>query len=272
MVNRFKSNFPREGFAWKYTTLEEFKTLAARHIRQFVRDQVQAIWSKEAQLVRDMLESRSSEPSTIAILGRVSSRDRDHDKPILDSAVCRRMLHAIGKELAIAGCRIMVYDSAEEYAAHDVVSGYMASGAAKPRSIRVRKPLSLQQGPFPGQQSASSSHLFLEEPTPNAEWEIAFVPSIQESDGVLVVGNGQFTLFGGLQAVGAHQPILALAGYGGIAAQVWSVLNGQRYRFANDHEVSVMAAQGNDDAWAAECVRILVNQRERRNALQIWRA
>jgi hypothetical protein len=272
MVNRFKSNFPREGFAWKYTELDDFKTLVARHLRQYVREQIQAIWSKEALFVRDMLEARRSEPSTIAILGRVSSRDPRHDKPILNSPGCRRMLHAMGKELAASGCRIMVYDSAPEYAANDVVSGYVQSGVAKPRSIRIRRPLSLQQKPFPGQQDDTSSQFFLDEPTPKEEWEVAFVPSLQESDGVLVVGNGHFTLLGGLQAVGANLPVLALAGYGGIATHVWEVFNGRRYRFANDKELSVMAGQGNDDAWAMECVRILLNQRDRRNALQIWRA
>ena len=272
LVKQFKSSFPREGFAWKYTEVDEFKTLVARHIRQYVREQIQSIWSKDALRVREMLESRRNEPTTISILGRVSSREPRHDKAIFDSEGCRRMLAAIGRELAVARCRIMVYDSAPEYAANEVVSGFIASGAATPGSIRIRRPLSLQQIPFPGQQLGSSSHFFLDDPTPNEEWEIAFVPSLQESDGVLVVGNGHFTLLGGLQAVAANLPILALAGYGGITTDVWQVLKARRYRFANDDELSVMAGQGKNDAWAAECVRMLINQVDRRNALQIWRA
>jgi hypothetical protein len=43
MANRLKSNFPREGFAWKYTEVDDFKTLVARHLRQSVRKHIQAM-------------------------------------------------------------------------------------------------------------------------------------------------------------------------------------------------------------------------------------
>jgi hypothetical protein len=269
LVENFKANFPKEGFAWKYTSLDEFKTLVARHVRQYVREQIEAIWNKDAKLVREMLEARRNEPPTIAILGRVSSGDR-HDKPILNVEECRRNLQEIGRQLAIAGCRIMVYDSKPEYAAADVVAGYVQSGAGKEKSIRIRRPVSLVQDPFPGQTEVSP--LFVDDPTPKEEWEIAFVPSLPESDGVLVVGNGQFTLLGGLQAVGGKLPLLVLAGYGGIARDVWEVFHGQRYRFASDGELSAMAGRGANTEWPAECVRSLLAQRSRRNALQIWRS
>jgi hypothetical protein len=193
-------------------------------------------------------------------------------KPIDDTQECRQNLFEIGKQLAIAGCHIMVYDSQPQYAATEVVAGYVKSGVAHDNSIRVRRPLSLVQAPFPGQTHVSTSHLFKDDPTPKEEWEIAFVPSLPESDGVIVVGNGLFTLQGGLQAVGGKLPLVVLAGYGGIARDVWEVFRGQRYRFANDDELSAMAGRGRDPAWAAECVRILLAQMSRRNALQIWRA
>jgi hypothetical protein len=270
MLKKFKSSFPREGFSWGYKKLDEFKILAARHLRQYVGEQIEAIWNKDALLVREMLEARSNEPTTIAILGRLSSRDPRYDKPIANAEGCKQALQRMGRELALAGCRLMVYDSQPEYAAAEIVRGYVESGAAISNSIRIRRPLDLVQDAFPGQ--AESSHLFLDDPVANEQWEVAFIPSLSETDGVLMVGNGQFTLLGGLQAVGAKLPILALAGYGGITRDVWEVLKGQRYRFANDQEVAVMAARNSSPDWAAECIRILLLQKGRRNALQIWRA
>jgi hypothetical protein len=271
MIQNFKANFPKEGFAWNYTNLDQFKTFVASHVRQYVGEQIESIWNTDASSVRKMLEERKKEPATIAILGRVNEENR-HDKPIFHTEECQQNLFEIGKQLAIADCHIMVYDSRPQYAANEVVAGYVMSGVAHDKSIRVRRPLSLEQDPFPGQTDVSTSHLFKDEPTPKEEWEIAFMPSLPESDGAIVVGNGQFTLQGGLHAVGGKLPLVVLAGYGGIARDVWEVFLGQRYRFANDDELSAMAGRGRDPAWAAECVRILLAQRRRRNALQIWRA
>ena len=210
MVQNFKTNFPKEAFAWQYTNLGQFKTLVARHVRQYVREQVQSIWNKDALRVREMLEERKNEPATIAILGRVNAGDHHYDKPIVYTEECRQNLFEIGKQLAIAGCHIMVYDSRPQYAATEVVAGYVKSGVAHDKSIRVRRPLSLVQAPFPGQTHVSTSHLFKDDPTPEEAWEIAFMPSLPESDGVIVVGNGQFTLQGGLQAVGGKLPLVVL--------------------------------------------------------------
>jgi hypothetical protein len=100
---------------------------------------------------------------------------------------------------------------------------------------------------------------------------VAFIPSISDSDGVVMAGNGQFTLLGGLQAVGARMPMIALAGYGGVTADVWEVLKGQRLRLASDDEIALMARRDSTPEWAAECVRALLSQKQRHDARQIWR-
>jgi hypothetical protein len=78
-----------------------------------------------------MLEERKNEPAAIAILGRVNAGDH-HDKAIVHTQECRQNLFEIGKQLAIAGCHIMVYDSQPQYAATEVVAGYVKSGVACP--------------------------------------------------------------------------------------------------------------------------------------------
>jgi hypothetical protein len=268
-VQRFKTNFPRSGFSWKYTEVQDFKTLVARHLRIYLQDQIRTIWSKDAVSVREMQRARAKEPPTIAILGRISSSD-PHDKPVVNADGCKQGLYQIGNELARAGCRIMVYDSRAEYAATGIVDGYVKSGAAQLESIRIRRPLQLLQEAFPGQ--SADPGVFVEEPIEKEQWEVAFIPSISESDGVVMAGNGQFTLLGGLQAVGARLPMIALAGFGGITTDVWEVLKGQRTRFANDKEIALMAGRDPGSKWAAACVEALLAQRKRRDALQIWRA
>ena len=106
---------------------------------------------------------------------------------------------------------------------------------------------------------------------PEDEWEVAFVPSISDADGVVLAGNGQFTLFGGLQAVGARMPVIALAGYGGITSDVWGVLKGQRLRLTSDDELAVMAARESSPEWAQACVAALISQKQRRDVRRIWR-
>lgn len=105
-VETFKKAFPREGFAWKYDTVDDFKTLVARHLRTFLREQIQALWSKDTAAVRQMLEARSAQPPTVAVLGRISTVER-HDKAM---DACEESMLLLGDALADVGYRIMVYD------------------------------------------------------------------------------------------------------------------------------------------------------------------
>lgn len=150
-----------------------------------------------------------------------------------------------------------------------VVRGYIENAKALKRGVRVRRPLSLEQDPFPG--ASSHSLLFSDEVVGQDAWEIAFVPSLAEADGVIAAGNGYYTLLGGLQAIGSHLPFLAVAGYGGVTRDLWEILNGQRSRFASDDEMALMAARTPTAEWARSCVEVLGAQRRRRDALQIWK-
>ena len=263
-VRAFRDNFPGEGLHCPYTSVRNFQKLVAAHLRNYLRDQIHTIWGKEAAQLRESDERRSSQPPTAAILGRLSDRD-PHDRPVTDE-LAKPGLQRIGSELAKTGWRLMVYDSGDEYAATELVRGYVESGAAQPGSIRIRKPLRLEQQAFPGQRD-----LFWEDPINNPQWEVAFIPSIADADGVVLAGNGQFTLLGGLQSVGARLPMIALAGYGGITSDVWGVLKGQRLRLSSDKELDLMAERKSSPKWARACVTALIAQKERRDARQIWR-
>ena len=266
-VRAFRDKFPREGLHWPYTSVRDFQKLVAAHLRSYLRDQIRTIWGKQAAQLRESDEGRSSQPPTAAILGRLSDRD-PHDRPVADE-LAKPGLQRIGSELAKRGWRLMVYDSGDEYAATELVRGYVESGAAQPGSIRIRKPSRLAQQMFPGERDLPS--VFWEDPINNPQWEVAFIPSIADADGVVLAGNGQFTLLGGLQSVGARLPMIALAGYGGITSDVWEVLKGQRLRLSSDEEINLMAERKSSPKWARVCVTALIAQKERRDARQIWR-
>ena len=167
--------------------MPDFQKLVSTHLRTYLRQQIQTIWSEDAAQFRKLDDERSSQPPTAAILGRLSRRT-PHDRAVADDTESKNGLDAIGSELAKAGWRLMVYDSGDEYVGTEWARGYVESGAARPRSIRIRRPVRLDQEPFPKQ--LDQPEVFWDDPVPEDEWEIAFVPSISEADGVVLAGNG----------------------------------------------------------------------------------
>ena len=157
----------------------------------------------------------------IAIAGSVADKRKDELK-LGDPATARKAASEIGRELATAGCRILVYSTEPEFIESDVLSGYVGSNKATPRSIQVRYPLSRPQPLAP--EYAARDALFEWLPTQSSEWEVAFYRSVEEIDGMLLVGGGYSTLVGGLVAMGQHVPIVALAAFGGAASKVWESL------------------------------------------------
>jgi hypothetical protein len=265
-VKTFRDQFPREGFSWTYTSVEQFKDEVARQLRTFLRQRISDLWGSEARRLQELDDARASQPPVVAVLGRLSVRT-PHDAPVTGEA--SSALESIGAELARAGWRLMVYDSADEFVARAVTRGYIGSGAAKPKSIRIRRPRSLEQQSFPGQEDHSD--YFIDDPAVTEQWEVAFVLSIADADGVLLAGNGQFTLFGGLQAVAERLPMLALARYGGITRDVWGELKSHTLRLATDDELALMAGRSRSPDWPKQCVAALRAQKYRRDSRQIWR-
>ncbi|MGD2115656.1 MAG: hypothetical protein PVG07_11420 [Acidobacteriota bacterium] len=122
----------------------------------------------------------------IAIVGSVNpARAEELDLQELDTAV--QAAEDLGRELARAGCRILVYSSHPEYVEHHVVRGYLDSGEGKPRSIQVRYPLSDPQPDFPDQ--AANKRLFDWRPSLSREllfWALFFCPVLGGVSGATI--------------------------------------------------------------------------------------
>ena len=167
----------------------------------------------------------------------------------------------LGRELAKAGFRILVYASGADYLETPVVRGYVASEAARNRGIEVRYPLRGQKPAFPEQ--TTHANLFDFRPDHSADWEISFYRSLNDVDGALLLGGGSSTLVAGLVAMGNHVPIVAIASFDGSAGKVWQALQPGRDLPTGD-EISLMARPAWSAQLAAECVDALRNQLARR--------
>jgi hypothetical protein len=155
----------------------------------------------------------------------------------------------------------MVYTAAPEleYAAIHVVDGYRKGGKAKKKSILVRRPNVVPGDEFPEE----TNPCYQVDARPGDSWEVAFYLSLFTADGVLAVGNGSFTYIGGLHAIGAQLPVLALGGFGGVADEILKLLS----RRLSDSDYRLMAQTKKDAAWAKSYVASLTRQREQTEQL-----
>jgi len=210
----------------------------------------------------------------IAILGRLN--EKQGDEQLVETNTAAVAATAIGTALAKAGCRIKVYDSSPEYAATKVVEGYHASRHAKPKSIIVCRPAAVQPPLFAGEKERRE--LFSFEAADSKIWEVSFLLSFPDVDGVIAMGNGYFTQLGGLQALAMKIPVVALAGYGGVAADLWRKNKELAGNFATAEEHGLVAERNTSAKWAEDCVAVLLTQRHRRaeaaeadTAIRWWR-
>src|ERR1700726_2921236 len=111
-----------------------------------------------------MTQAASATP-VIAIVGNVTTDE-----------LAPGAAQAIGRELARAGFRILVYSSSEDFLESHVVRGYVASRRAAKRSIEVRFPLYGRKPSFPEQQT--DGELFDWRPDSRPDWEISFYQSL----------------------------------------------------------------------------------------------
>jgi len=164
---------------------------------------------------------------------------------------------ALGRELAKAGLRILVYSSGAEYLEGRIVRGFVASRLATPRSVQVRYPLHGQKPAFPEQET--NGEVFDWRPDHSQDWEMSFYQSLNEVDGILLMGGGDSTMIAGLVAIGHGIAMLPLAGFGGNATKVWEALRPGRDLPTAD-EISLMARPDWTDDQASEYVKALKDQ------------
>ena len=196
----------------------------------------------------------------IAVVGSAEPT-RTYDPPLRHPELVAPACADLGRELAAAGCDLLVYSSVAGFIEADVVRGYVASGAARPGSIHVHSPVDSRGGQF----AAAKEHRDLFDPRPDSsgDWEVSYYRSLVEADGVLLVGGGRSTFVTGLVALAFAIPTLPVATFGGHAAKVWPALDRVRNGTVTP-ELGVMAAPD----WRADSAKTLVTgllaQRDRR--------
>jgi hypothetical protein len=189
--------------------------------------------------------------STIAIVGNVKT-DR------------QASAEAPGREIAKEGFRNSGLLRQHRACGETRCPGYVARRSAGRRSIQARYPLRGQKPAFPEQQT--SAEAFDLRPDYGPDWETSFYQSINEVDGVLLMG-GASTMSAGLVARGHQIALLPLARFGGKATKIWETLRSGRDLPTAD-EISLMARPDWADDRAADCVKALKNQVARKADLE----
>ncbi|MGR8997599.1 MAG: hypothetical protein ACU88J_00940 [Gammaproteobacteria bacterium] len=196
----------------------------------------------------------ASEP-IIAIIGNVKAGEK-----------AATAAEDLGRELAKAGLRILVYASGSDFLENAIVRGYIDSQVARIGYIQVRYPFLGAKPAFPEQQSHAKVFDFRPDDSP--DWEVSFYQSLNEVDGILLLGGGPSTMIAGLVALGHRIAVLALAEFGGKAYEVWRVLRPGRDLLSHE-EKALMARPDWSADLAAECILSLKNQLARRTEQEI---
>jgi hypothetical protein len=195
----------------------------------------------------------------IVIAGSADPKRIDYEPPIPDVDGLHAAAEQLGGELAGAECRILVYSSA--FIEAEVVRGFVGAKTAPAKSIQVRFPAGTAAASFP--EFENNPELFDFQSDPHPEWEASFYRSLREANGVLLLGGGASTFITGHIALGYRIPLIAVATFGGAAAQVWkTIVPGQDLPSREDTDL--MARPRWSAAAAGECVRSLLGQHERR--------
>jgi hypothetical protein len=182
--------------------------------------------------------------------------------------LAREAAEKLGRELAIAGFRISVYTSDPQFIEAHVVRGYVGSGQAAAGSIEVRFPDGAEAAMFPEYRTNPATFRF--QPDTSQDWEVSFYRSLNHVDGLLMLGGGRSTLIGGLVAIGAGVPTVAVATFGGNARKVWNLL-GTDSDLLDEAGHAAMAPPTWDDTTARQMVENLAGQLRRRAELQVAR-
>lgn len=161
----------------------------------------------------------------IAIIGSVDQTRTDYDPILRNTAEASGAARALGKELARAKHRVLVFSSDSSFVEADVVAGYVASGEALPKSIVILYPRDRDpnvHGEFPEQRT--HPEIFYPKTDPHPRWEASYYQSLPDVKGILLIGGGRATLIMGLMALAHRMPVVALSCFGGNAEEIWAML------------------------------------------------
>lgn len=203
----------------------------------------------------------------IAIVGSVVESREDYEPPLRSGADAPAACKELGRALAEAEYRLIVYSGGCDYIESYVVSGYIESGRAQRDSIQIRYP----NGEGTPRFTEEDTHAAIFDSRPDAyeNWQVSFYSSLKDADGILVLGGGPSALVAGIIAQSLEKPIVAVSTFGGSAETVWRLLQGGR--LASDSEWNTMGAA----TWAGDAAATLVgsldNQLEKLREEQLLR-
>jgi hypothetical protein len=184
--------------------------------------------------------------------------------PILlqDAQTAKLAAEQLGRELAKAGYRILVYSSDTAYIEADFVRGYISSGIAEKESIQIRYPQSIGGVPAFDEQR---THKEVFDPVPDAHpnWQVTFYKSLKDVDGVIILGGASSALITGLVAQIYKIPFIPIATFGGSAQTVWAI---STEKVATEAERKLMNLPLWSESSAAKLVEALNEQRKRLQA------
>src|SRR5678815_3351788 len=131
----------------------------------------------------------------IAIVGSLSD-GRQYDPPAGDVAGGRAAARALGKELARRGHRLVVYDCRSIES--EVVAGFLESPPSGKQSIEIHYPINDPRYAQFLERETGYEDFFVEKPDTSPEWEVSYYRSLNEIDGIVLIGGGSSTLATGL--------------------------------------------------------------------------
>jgi len=130
----------------------------------------------------------------------------------------------IGTSLAEAGVEIVIGSDGENTADRYVLEG-VAKVAGK-HKVWVLRPAS-EDTPFADRPAWLNEQIVFKYSRLHGPWSAGRVPQILAADSVLLIGGGKGTAGSGYVAPALERPVLAIASFGGGAAELWPYL--ERY-------------------------------------------
>jgi hypothetical protein len=196
----------------------------------------------------------------IAIVGSARSEilpDQEKEK------AARKACNELGQKLAAAGWRIAVYSSNNAFIEPDVVTGYVAAGAAGKNSIVCYYPQEASVN-FPEMEEHKDKEYFDQIVDPSSDWEVSFYRSLAKVDGIVLLGGGASTLIAGNIALSRDLAIIAVARFGGASLRFWQQQLPSKPAFIEEYDINIMGR------WTAksatELVKSLSDQYKRRQS------
>jgi hypothetical protein len=163
----------------------------------------------------------------VAIIGSPWKRDPDGTRLTDADAVkhesrVRAACEALGRELAKAGCRLIVYSAEEHSIEPDVVRGFVAVDKTR-HAIEFHHAKGMA-GRFPAQDLPEAP--INDRNDPSYDWVASFFGSLGAAEGVLLVGGRSTVQIAGHVAMTFEIPVAAAATFDGAAADIWRALEG----------------------------------------------